>query len=65
MTCADCRYWSDLIARAGGATDNPAGDTEALCLVKGGPHSGEYTTGEMSCDRWKPGTPIDDPRGMP
>ena len=48
--CDGCRYWSDMIARAGGGTTNPRGDTEALCLAKSGHYAGRYTTAEMACD---------------
>lgn len=47
--CDGCRFWSDMIARAGGGTTNPRGDTEALCLAKGGPNFGRYTTQDMVC----------------
>ena len=47
--CDGCRYWSDMIARAGGATTNPRGDTEALCLSKDGPHAKQYTTADQTC----------------
>lgn len=47
--CDGCRYWSDMIARAGGGTTNSFGDTEALCLAAAGPHSGKYTTESWTC----------------
>lgn len=47
--CDGCRYWSDMIARAGGGTTNPFGDVEALCLAAAGPHAGKYTTAEWTC----------------
>ena len=47
--CDGCRYWSDMIARAGGGTTNPRGDIEALCLAAGGPNASKYTTAEMTC----------------
>jgi hypothetical protein len=37
-----------MIARAGGGTTNPFGDTEALCLAAG-PNSGKYTTAGWTC----------------
>jgi len=48
QVCEGCRYWSEMIARAGGGTDNPRGDTEALCLGDG-PHAKKYTTAEQTC----------------
>lgn len=50
-TCNTCRYWSELIFRAGGGTDNAAGDTEALCLGAG-PNNGQYTTAQKTCPAW-------------
>ena len=50
QNCSGCRYWSEMIARAGGGTDNPSGDTEALCLAPTGPFSGKYTVGSITCD---------------
>lgn len=50
-TCNTCRYWSELISRAGGGTDNAAGDTEALCLGAG-PNNGQYTTAQKTCPAW-------------
>jgi hypothetical protein len=47
--CDGCRYWSEMIARAGGWTTNPRGDTEALCLAKNSPYALQYTTGETTC----------------
>lgn len=60
-TCGGCRYWSEMIARAGGGTTNPRGDTEALCLGSG-QHSGEYTTAGMTCGAFKAGPPGDAPK---
>lgn len=50
--CGGCRYWSQMIARAGGGTDNPRGDTEALCLTPEGPNAQRYTTSETTCGSW-------------
>lgn len=65
--CSGCRYWSEMIARAGGGTDNPRGDVEALCLVpseaKYATHAGKYTVSSFVCPAWKSGHlgAIDDP----
>jgi hypothetical protein len=61
--CAGCRFWSEMIARAGGGTTNPRGDTEALCLAADGPHASKYTTEGMTCGSWKSGHlgAVDDP----
>lgn len=60
--CDGCRYWSEMIARAGGGTDNPRGDTEALCLADG-PFKGKYTTAEMTCSAFARNTSgaVDEP----
>jgi hypothetical protein len=48
--CMNCRYWSQMVARAGGGTDNSSGDTEALCLApQGSPLKDVYTIGPQSC----------------
>jgi hypothetical protein len=47
--CGACRYWSELLARAGGAADNPSGDTEAMCLAPAGPNRQKYTTQTTTC----------------
>lgn len=47
--CGGCRFWSEMIARAGGGTTNPRGDTEALCLNDKSPHHSKYTTPDMTC----------------
>ncbi len=62
-TCGGCRYWSEMIARAGSGTDNPRGDTEALCLAASGPYAGKYTTMAKTCDSFAKNTvgAIDDP----
>jgi hypothetical protein len=61
--CAGCRFWSEMVARAAGGTDNPAGALEALCLSEDGPLKGQYTTERMSCAAWKSGHhgAVDDP----
>lgn len=51
-TCNECRYWSEMIARAGGGTTNPLGLTEAMCLAPAGPFKGKYTTGYGQCDSY-------------
>lgn len=48
QNCEGCRYWSDMLARAGGGTTNPRGDVEAMCLAAG-PNGGKYTTAGMTC----------------
>lgn len=55
MNCENCRYWSDKLAQAIG------GPVEAVCLVREGPHSGRYTPGSASCDKWEdaPLGPVD------
>jgi hypothetical protein len=58
--CGGCRYWSEMIARAGAGTTNRAGDTEALCLASG-PHAGRYTTKHMTCNAFAEGLAVDDP----
>ncbi len=54
--CSGCRYWSEMIARAGGGTTNPRGDTEACCRSHGGPQAGEYTTAKRTCAAFAKGT---------
>lgn len=49
--CEGCRYWSDMIARAGGGTTNPTGQIEAMCLAVG-PFSGKYTTPRQTCSEF-------------
>lgn len=61
--CAGCRYWSEMIARAGGGTDNPRGDVEAMCLNATSPRSGNYTVERDTCEKWATGDlgAVDDP----
>ena len=47
--CDGCRYWSDMVARAGSGTTNPRGDVEAMCLSAGS-RKGQYTTSEETCE---------------
>lgn len=57
--CRGCRFWSEMIARAGG---NIIG-VEALCLRADGPKGGQYTVGRNSCEAWESGHhgAVDDP----
>lgn len=61
--CSGCRYWSEMVARAGGGADNVAGDTEALCLNAESPFRNKYKTGRATCAFWKLNTlgAVDDP----
>lgn len=59
--CQKCRYWSEMIARAGGGTTNPTGAVEALCLSASGPKAGKYTTSAMTCSSFKVGEVVDSP----
>ncbi len=58
-TCESCRFWSDMIARAGACTTNPRGDVEALCLNPTSRNYSEYTVESAACDVFEPGAPID------
>lgn len=60
--CGTCRYWSEMLARAGGGTDNPRGDVEAICHAAGGPFSNRYVTADKSCGYFRSGGAVDDPR---
>ncbi len=61
--CQGCRYWSEMLARAGGGTDNPRGDVEAYCLNADGPESGNYKVATDTCGGWASGHhgAVDDP----
>lgn len=65
--CSGCRYWSEMLARAGAGTDNPRGDLEAMCFAAAGPFAGRYTTGTETCGYFKANVDgaVDDPRGTP
>lgn len=52
QSCGSCRYWSEMIARAGAGTTNPAGDVEALCLSATSSESGKYKVAGDRCDAW-------------
>jgi hypothetical protein len=60
--CSGCRYWSEMLAQAGGGTINPRGDVEAMCLSDG-PRKGKYTTAETTCDAYAKNShgAVDDP----
>jgi hypothetical protein len=49
QNCGDCRYWSEMIARANGR------GLEALCLASNGPHAQKYVPKHNRCDGWKSG----------
>jgi hypothetical protein len=49
-TCEGCRYWSEMIACAGGGRP-----LEALCLAEESPLRGQYTPGSQSCEAWASG----------
>jgi hypothetical protein len=56
-TCTNCKFWSEMVAESG-----PDG-TQALCLAKAGPYSGQFVPGSVECAEWqsnKDGV-IDDP----
>ena len=56
-TCANCRFWSEMVAESGEE------GIQALCLVEAGPHSGQFVLGSVECAEWqsnKDGV-IDDP----
>lgn len=48
--CANCRFWSEMIARAYGGCP-----VEALCLAEGGPKQGSYVRERDTCTTWKSG----------
>jgi len=57
--CELCRYWSDRHVRV-----VATGPLEAICLVRGSPHAGQYTTAGTTCTCFKPGAmAIDGPGG--
>jgi len=62
-TCGGCRYWSEMIARAGSGTDNPRGETEALCLSASGPKASKYTVADFTCSSFAKNShgAVDDP----
>ena len=48
--CSNCRFWSGMVAHAGG------GDPlMALCLSQKSPNKGRETMGGASCSGWKSG----------
>lgn len=63
--CSNCRYWSEMVARAAGGSPN-GNVIEAMCLAPGGeagsPMRGDYTRASQSCRAWAAGEPIDTPR---
>lgn len=60
--CSGCRYWSEMVARAGAGTTNPRGDVEAMCLADG-PQASRYTAAEDTCPSFARDTAgkVDDP----
>ena len=48
--CAGCRFWSEMIAQAGGDCVG----VEAMCLGDG-PKHGKYVSARATCDAWKSG----------
>ncbi len=44
MNCSDCRFWSELVARAEGTS------IQALCLCEDSPHYTKYTLDKHGCD---------------
>lgn len=45
MKCENCRYWSEMIARAIGH-----GPVEAMCLSSKSKYHSKYTSGRMGCE---------------
>jgi hypothetical protein len=54
-----CKFWSELLAKAGGAT--PTGELQAMCLHRASPNYMNYTYGRDGCAEGEPGLAIDDP----
>lgn len=61
--CKGCRYWSEMLAQAGGSCDG----VEAMCMNPDSPKRNRYTPGHDSCSAWASGhmgavdEPGDDP----
>lgn len=47
-TCETCRYWSEMIAEAGGGRPG----VRAMCLSTGSPQHGRYTGQRQTCAEW-------------
>lgn len=64
--CGGCRYWSEMIAQAGGGTRNPHGDLEAMCLAPSGVAANTYTRASDHCGSFAKNTlgAVDEP-GQP
>ncbi len=62
--CKGCRFWSEMVARAGGGMSVQA---MCLCLSQNSPNHLRYTSGATSCGAWLPGDlgAIDSPGGDP
>ena len=49
--CANCFYWSEMIAYARGT-----GPVKAMCLNDNSDNKGKMTTGKDGCDDWEDGS---------
>ncbi len=49
--CVTCRYWSEMLAMAGGDLPGVA----AMCLSKDSPHRDKYTNSTTTCSAWADG----------
>jgi len=56
MTCATCKYWSEMVAGT-----NKSFGIEALCLCPLSDNHGEYTVESNSCAKQEAGMAVDDP----
>jgi hypothetical protein len=61
LGCQPCKFWSDLLAKAGGAT--PTGQVQAVCLNHDGPNYMRYMYRHDGCDKGEAGPSIDIPEG--
>jgi len=52
-TCESCLHWSEMLARAGGCTDNPNGEIEAYCHSVSGPKAEKYTIARDTCSSFE------------
>jgi hypothetical protein len=59
MKCETCRYWSEMLAQAGGGRPG----VRALCLSSESPLRQKWTSETQTCGSWKGGNPIDAPPG--
>ena len=53
MTCHNCQFWSDKIARFS------RNKLQAMCLNDNSPKKGMYTAGTTNCGGFSSGEPID------